>query len=261
MRLLFPNCYNDNGMSWKQKVGLGGFGLMSLLLIPATALAIPTNYQSASTDYGVNEVFFGSGGALTDCSTSYCAKESIGETAVGNPKSTNYQAHAGFNTDRSPYLQFIVNGTNTNIGVLSTGGTTTSTATFSVKSYLASGYSVVTVSNPPQNNTYVMHALSTPTASSAGTEQFGMNLEANTSPTTFGAGPVQNPSGTFSFGAVSSGYNTANLYEYVPGSTIAYSNSSSGETDYTISYIFNISNVTAGGSYTFNDVLVATATF
>lgn len=246
-------------MSWKQKVNFGVVGLVVLLLMPATALA--GQFQSSSTDYGVNEVFFGSGGALNDCSTSYCAKEAIGETAVGNPKSTNYQARAGFNTDRSPYLQFIVNGTNTNIGVLSTGSTTTSNATFSVKSYLSSGYTVVTVSNPPKNNTYTMHALGTPTASSAGTEQFGMNLVANTSPTTFGVGPVQNPSGTFSFGTVSAGYNTANLYQYIPGSTIASSNSSSGETDYTISYIFNISNLTAGGNYTFNDVLVATATF
>lgn len=251
-------------MSWKQKVNFGVIGLVVLLLMPATALAA----QSASTDYQVNEVFFGSGGALNNCSTSYCAKEAIGETAVGNPKSTNYQARAGFNTDRSPYLQFIVSGTTTNIGVLSTSSTSTSTATFSVKSYLASGYSVVTVSNPPKNNTYTMHALSTPTASSAGTEQFGMNLVQNNCPgtfvncvTTLGANPTQNPSGTFSFGTVSSGYNTANLYEYVPGSTIAYSNSSSGETDYTISYIFNISNVSPGGNYTFNDVLVATATF
>jgi hypothetical protein len=246
-------------MAWKQRVGFGVIGLALLLLIPATALA--GQYQSASSNYEVNEVFFGSGGALNVCSTNYCSKESIGETAVGDTSSPNYQAHAGFNTDRSPYLQFIVNGTDTNIGVLSTGSTTTSTATFSVKSYLSSGYSVVTVSGPPQNNTYTMHALSTPTASSAGTEQFGMNLVANTSPTTFGAAPVQNPSGVFSFGTVSSGYNTANLYKYVPGSTIAYSNSSSGETDYTISYIFNISNLTAGGTYTFNDVLVATATF
>jgi hypothetical protein len=234
-------------------------GLAVVLLIPATVLALP--YQSASSNYEVNEVFFGAGGALNDCSTTYCAKEAIGETAVGNPKSTNYQAHAGFNTDRNPYLQFIVNGTNTNIGVLSTGSATTTTGTFSVKSYLSSGYSVVTVSNPPQYNSYTMHALSTPTASSPGTEQFGMNLVANTSPTTFGANPSQNPSSAFGFGVAAAGYNTANVYKYVAGNTIADSASSSGETDYTISYLFNISNLTPGGAYSFNDVLVATATF
>ena len=225
--------------------------------MPAGAVA----EQASSPNYQVNEVFFGGGGALNDCSSNYCTKESAGETVVGNPSSPHYQIHGGFNTDRYPYLQFIVNGTNIDVGGLSTQYATTATATFSVKSYLSSGYSVVTVSNPPQYGSYTMHALSTPTASSPGDEQFGMNLVANTSPTTFGANPSQNPSSAFSFGQAASGYNTPNLYEYIPGSTIAYSNSSSGETDYTISYIFNISSVTPGGLYSFNDVLVATATF
>ena len=243
------------------------FELLSLcafLLIPQISMAA----ESQSSNYQVNEVFFGTGGALNDCSTTYCAKEAIGETAVGDTSSANYQAHAGFNTDRSPYLQFIVNGTNTNVGGLSTGSTTTTTAIFSVKSYLARGYQVVTVSNPPSYNSYTMNALSSPTASSPGTEQFGMNLAQNscslthaTCSGTFGAAPNQVPSSAFSFGQAASGYNTANEYQYVPGSTIAFSNSSSGETDYTISYIYNISNLTPGGTYTFNDVLVATATF
>lgn len=228
-----------------------------LLLAPAAAMAA----QSSSPSYQVNEVFFGAGGALQDCSPSYCSKQSVGETGVGSTSSTNYQAHAGFNTDRTPFLQFIVNGTSTDIGVLNTSSTTKTTATFSVKNYLSSGYQVVTVSSPPKYNAYTMHNLSSPTASIPGTEQFGINLVANTSPATFGANPVQVPSSTFSFGAASPGYNTTNLYKYVPGDSIAYSNSSSGETDYTISYIYNISSITPGGTYSFNDVLVATATF
>lgn len=232
--------------------------LLFLLVIPAGAFA---SSISNSSNYQVNEVFFGAGGALNDCSSNYCAKESLGETGVGNTKSTNYQAQAGFDTDRYPYLQFIVNNSNTNVGGLSTGYTTTATATFSVKAYLTSGYQVVTVSNPPANNSYNLHNLTTPTAPSAGTEQFGMNLVANTNPTSFGAGPVQVPSSKFSSGQVEPNYDTPNEYEYVPGSAIAYSNGSSGETDYTISYIYNISNLTPGGLYSFNDVLVATATF
>jgi hypothetical protein len=244
-------------MSWKQTVCYGIFVCLALLLVPATVLAA----QSSSSNYQVNEVFFGSGGALNDCSSNYCAKQSAGETAVGTTSSANYLAHAGFNTNRTPFLEFIVNGTNTDVGVLSSGSTTTTTSTFSVKNYLSSGYSVVTVSNPPKNNSYTMHNLTSPAASSPGTEQFGMNLVANTSPITFGANPAQKPSTAFSFGTAAAGYNTANLYKYVPGDTIAASTTSSGETDFTISYIYNISTVTPGGSYAFNNVLVATATF
>ncbi|HXE10225.1 MAG TPA: hypothetical protein VN554_02255 [Verrucomicrobiae bacterium] len=235
--------------------------VIALLAVPAAVLAA----QSSSTNYQVNEVFFGAGGALQDCSPSYCAKESAGETGVGNTSSANYQAHAGFNTDRTPFLQFIVNGVNTDIGVLSTSSTTTTTATFSVKNYLSSGYQVVTVSNPPKNNAYTMHNLTSQTASAAGSEQFGINLVKNTGctglPAILGADPAQVPSSAFSFGAAASGYNTACQFKYVPGDTIARSSSSSGETDYTISYIYNISVITAGGTYAFNDVLVATATF
>jgi hypothetical protein len=228
-----------------------------MLMLPTVAWAA----QASSTTYQVNEVFMGTGGNLNACSGTYCAKQSVGETGVGNPKSATYQAHAGFNTDRTPFLEFIVSGTNLDIGVLSTGSTTTATATFSVKNYLSSGYSVVTVSPPPKNNTYTMNALSSPTAASAGTEQFGMNLVANTVPATFGANPSQNPSSAFSFGVAAAGYNTPNLYKYVAGDTIASSASSSGETDFTISYIYNISTLTPGGKYVFNDVLVASATF
>lgn len=235
----------------------GVVALVALLAVPAAALAA----QSSSSHYQVNEVFFGAGGQLNACSSNYCSKQSAGETGVGDTSSANYQAHAGFNTDRQPFLQFIVNGTSTDIGVLSTSSTATTTATFSVKNYLSSGYQVVTVSQPPKYNTYTMHNLTSQTASVAGTEQFGINLVHNTSPTTFGASPIQVPSSAFSFGKAAGGYDTPNEYRYVPGDTIAYSNSSSGETDYTISYIYNISNITPGGTYDFNDVLVATATF
>ena len=252
------------------KLGKRILSILSLSLLIGVAThplvsACAPEAQTCSSDYQVNESFFGSGGALYDCSTSYCTKQSAGELTVGNTSSADYQAQAGFNTDRTPFLQFIVNSGTTNIGTLSTGSTTTTTATFTVKNYLSGGYSVVTVALPPQNNTYNMHALSTPTASSVGTEQFGMNLATNTTgcgaPANFGLAPQQVPGPTYSFGVAASGYNTCGLFKYVNGDTIASSATSSGETDYTISYIYNISVLTPGGAYTFNDVLVATATF
>lgn len=207
----------------------------------------------------------GSGGALNDCYGSYCAKESAGETAVGNTAAGNYQAQAGFNTDRTPSLTFIVNTTSINLGVLTPGTTATATATFSVESYLTSGYIVTTDSPPPQNSTYTLHTLTTPTASNNTQEQFGINLATNSTtcgaPANFGSAPVQIPSSTYSFGQAATGYNTCGLFQYNNGNTIADSTKSSGQTDYTISYIFNVTNLTPGGIYTFNQVLVATSTF
>ncbi|MDB5169763.1 MAG: exported protein of unknown function [Candidatus Saccharibacteria bacterium] len=245
-------------MRIKQKLGLV---TVLALLVSFGMGGMAWAVQSSSSNFSVNEVFFGSGGSLHDCSTNYCAKLSAGETAVGNTNSASYQAQAGFNTDRTPFLEFVVNNTNLDIGELTSSTTKTATATFAVKTYLSSGYTVTQTSPGPTNGAYALAGMSSPAASAAGTEQFGINLKANTSPATFGANPTQNPDATFSHGQVSSGYNTSNQFKYVQNDTIAYSDQSSGETDYTISYIFNVSNLTAGGTYTLHHVLVATATF
>jgi hypothetical protein len=243
--------------AWKQTVKRIALCLLVLLALPVAASAA----QSSSSNFQVNEVFFGSGGELHACSTNYCSKQSAGETAVGNTSSSNYQAQAGFNTNREPYIEFTVSNTNVDLGTLTATSTKTATATFTVKAYLAHGYNVVNASDPPTNNAYTMQALTIPTASSVGTEQFGINLVANTSPTSFGADPQYIPNNTFSFGQVTADYSSPDLYKYVKGDSVAQSTSSSSDTTYTVSYIFNISNVTPGGSYVINHVLVATGTY
>jgi hypothetical protein len=241
--------------------------LALILLTTLGAMAPVVAQQSSSTNYSVDQVYFGNGGALNNCSTSYCAKESSGELTVGNTSSSSYQAQAGFNVDRQPYLQFLVNTTSVNAGVLTTTSTATGTATFSVKSYLSSGYVVQTVGAAPTNGAHAMASPSTPTASAQGTEQFGINVVNNLTscsppaPANFGANPAQVPGVAFSYGFASTGYDQCGKFKYVNGDIIAQSNSSSGETDYTISYIFNISAVTPGGSYGTNQILVASATF
>lgn len=237
------------------------FIVLELLICFAIPASVFAGGLSSSTNYEIGEAFFGSGGQLNACSSSYCSKTSAGELTVGQTSSTNYQAHAGFNTDRTPYIQIDVTNTNTYLGSLDPLNTKTTTATFSVEAYLSHGYTVVNASGPPTNNSYTMQALTTPTASQIGQEQFGINLAANTAPTAFGADPQQVPDSTFAFGAAAPGYDTPNLYQYNQGDEIAYSNSDSSFTLYTISYIFNISNVTPGGFYTFYHVLVATGTY
>ncbi|MEO6513786.1 MAG: hypothetical protein ABIR37_03790 [Candidatus Saccharimonadales bacterium] len=238
---------------------LSALCLSVLVILSATAIASAA--QSSSSNYQVNEVSFGSGGELHACSATYCAKQSAGELGVGASSSASYMAQAGFNTDRVPSLTFAVTIANNNLGTLTSGTTVTAEGNFSVKSYLTDGYVVINASDPPKNSTYTMNALASPTASNSAAEQFGINVVANTSPATFGANPVQVPSGAFSFGAAATGYDTPNLYKYVKGDTIAHSTKSSGQTDYTVSYIFNTTAATPGGVYTMNHVLVATSTF
>jgi len=219
--------------------------------------------QSSSTNYGINEFIFGAGGSIDPASTNYSALATIGETAVGNLSSTTYQAYGGFQTTDLPFLEMLVASQSVDMGILNETTTGSGTATFSVKTYLASGYTVTSTGGPPTlvGDTEFIDAMAAQAASSQGTSQFGFNLTSNTTPTSFGADPVQVPSSSFSFGAADNNYDDTNLYRYVDGEQIAYSNSSSGETDYTIAYIMNVEAIEAAGLYRMLHAIIATSTF
>lgn len=234
--------------------------LLSLIVIFAPSYVIVAQ-QSSSTNYSVNELIFGAGGSADPTSSNYSILATIGETAVGNLSSTNYQAFGGFQTTDVPFLELIVTASNIDLGVLSSGSTATANGYFSVRTYLASGYSVTSVGLPTSESNQTIAPMAATAASSAGTEQFGINLVENTDPASFGVDPVQVPGDTFSFGAASANYATPDVYRYNELEEIAYSNSSSGQTDFTISYIYNISSVTEAGLYTLNHSIIATSTY
>ncbi len=254
---------------WKQTIR--NYGLLFAIIaaaaapgffVAAIAQAAPTY---TSPNYGVDEVFMGAGGLNDASSTSYRARASLGDLAAGNSSSTNYQVYGGFTTTPDPYIEMVVTNADIDLGYLSTSSAATTTTTFSVRTYLASGYVAVNASDPPRATSgagsHTLTNLTSQTASSTGTEQFGINLVANTAPTTFGANPVQVPSGSYSYGQAATGYNTTNQYKYIKGDTIASSTQSSGVTQYTVSYLYNIETATPAGEYVFDHVIVATSTF
>ncbi len=217
----------------------------------------------ASNNYSLPESFLGPGGTVNSSSAHYSESSTAGDLGTGNSSSSSFQTQAGFNTTAEPRLTVVVDTTSVSFGNFSTTVATTANSTFKVLNYTAHGYGVYTVGSPPNNGSggHTLTGLSSPTASQVGVEQYGINLKANTSPATFGADPLQVPSSSFSFGVASSGYGTANNYKYVAGEQIANAPKSSGETDYTISYIVNISTTTAGGKYTGNQSLVVVGTY
>jgi len=214
-----------------------------------------------SPNYSIPESYIGPGGANDSSSTNYRGTDTIGDISTGATSSTNYQAATGFKTTDEPRLSVVVGTSSVSFGNFSTASTITRTATFNVLNYTAYGYSVYIIGSPPSSSSHTLTAMSSTAASAAGNEQFGINLKANTSPTAFGADPVQVPSGVFSFGAAASGYNTANQYRYVNGEKIAESVKTSGETDYTISYIVNAATTTPAGSYSGAQQIVVVGTY
>jgi hypothetical protein len=224
--------------------------------------------QYSSNHYQANELFFGAGGDTNQSSANYNASVSAGSLGVGNYASTNYRIYSGFLTPNEPFLELGIDTASVDLGTVDPATTQAGAATFHVRAYLDSGYTVQTLSQPPSytsgSQTHTLTAMSTLGSSAVGTEQFGINLVHNTSPATVGSDPAPQPDGTFATGVAATGYNTANQYKYVVGATIANTppgSSGWGLTIYTISYIANASIITPAGSYSMVQDLVAIATF
>lgn len=230
-----------------------------LILSPATTEVMAQTRQSPN--YQLDEVFIGPGGTTESGSNNYDLRGTLGDIGAGESSSPGYNLLAGYTTDAAPTLIFRVNSVVIDLGILSAGETKTGTATFSVGSYNADGYVVQTVSPPPTYEGRSLNPITSASSSQTGTEQFGMNLVANTDPANIGANPVQIPDSSFSFGYVATGYDTPNQYQYNEGDVLARSDSSSGVTDFTLSYIANISNTTPSGEYQMRHFMVATSTF
>jgi hypothetical protein len=230
-------------------------GALLVLAWPTAANAI------ASAHYQIQEDFLGgAGSSVGAASASYSSSSTTGATAVGDSASTTYRTQSGATTTNDPNLSFSVNTSSVSFGALNTGSATTAQATFSVLNYTSYGYAVTLLGSTPSNGAHNLTAM-TGTSATAGTEQFGFNLVANTLPTTFGAAPQQVPDSTFSFGAAASGYNTANQYKFNSGDTIASAPKTSGQTTYTMAYVANISKFTPPGAYTGAETLICTGTY
>jgi hypothetical protein len=234
-------------MRIREKLGLIGAGTAVILMV----VTAPVFAQSTSSHYRVDESFFGSGGELDSSSASYKARQSAGELAVGNAASAHYQFYGGFNTTDQPLLEFAVSGGTYDLGTIDPTTTGAVQATFTVRNYLSSGYVVILNGTTPSSSNGPGHTLSnltSPTSSTPGTEQFGVNLATNTNPP-IGSAPSQSPDSSFGSGAAMNNYATANLFKFVDGDTIAFSNKSSGTTNYTLSIIANVARATAAGQY------------
>jgi hypothetical protein len=240
------------------KIG-GCLGLLASALV-ISYLASPAMADPlVSPHYEFTEQSIGQSGLYGSASANYQSDQAIGILGLNTSASTNLQVQAGNITTGDPALTFIVNSPSVNFGNFSASTATTATATFQVIDYTSYGYIVQVYGNPPAHYTgHTLAAMATAGPSVADTEQFGINVVANTSPVSLGANP---DNGQFGFGQAAPGYNTSNTYKYVSGDTIAQGPKSSGNTTYTMSYIVNVNELTPGGVYTGGQTLICTATY
>ena len=214
--------------------------------------------QLQSPNYRFDEATIGSGSMVESNSANYQGTHALGDVAVGEAASANYQVQAGSKTSPDPALSVQINNTAASLGAFSPSTPSTATASFSVSNYTAFGYVVQIEGKPPTKGIRSIPALASEASSQAGTEQFGINLVANTSPTSVGANPDQ---GQFGFGVAHPDYATPNKYHYVNGDIIASAPKSSGVTKFTISYLVNVAPLTEGGVYKTNQTIIVVGTY
>lgn len=210
-----------------------------------TAMAQTT---STSETYQVTETDFSATSLSENCSGQYCARASIGDVSDTPAQATGGSIQFSPAQGDEPRLEVIVETGESNLGDLSTESTATKTMVVKIHNYLGGGYTLQIDGNAPKFKNHTLATPGSPVASDPGTEQFAINVVANTMPAV-GAAPVQVPTDQGVFGVVEDAYKTANLFKYTSGEVIARSDTESGRTDYTISMIVNISNATPAGHY------------
>ncbi len=150
-------------------------------------------------------------------------------------------------------------GTSVALGSLSPSSTNSGLSQIGVGTNGVSGYAITingtTLTCPTCSGSPTITALASQTASTTGTEQFGVNLRANTTPS---VGVDPDGSGT---ATPTANYNTANQFRFVTADTIASKASSDQFRRFQVSYIANIDTATEAGSYTSTMTYIATATF
>lgn len=213
------------------------------LLMPFSVLLARTESDS----YIIFADVISSGGAATSTSDSYSLADTLGESAVLSATSTSdsYGIKAGFqelNVDE--FVTLTIADTSVDLGTLSSDSVSSDSHTMVVDTNATNGFSVTVSGSTLTSGSDTITAIgATAAASSAGSEQFGINLVANTSPSV-GA----NPSGTTP-GSAANQYKTANLFAFNSGDTVASSTTNITETTFTVSYIANIASDTEAGSY------------
>jgi hypothetical protein len=232
--------------------------------------------QSASPNYRIEESYFGTGGEVDASSSNYRARQSTGSLGVGSTSGAGFDAVAGATTPSEPFLEAAIMGPDIDLGIINPDTTSYAASqggacncTFYVRSYLSSGYAVVTGSTTltsESNSTIDAKTTQGAPSTDKNVEEFGINLVANTTLASFGANPVNEPDDSFADGKPAAGYNTPDQYKYNQGDVIATSpattgNQGVGRTNFTISYIAKSANMTPAGTYKMKHDIIVVPTF
>ncbi len=234
-----------------------GLALVAALLVVSSWVSGRVLAQSSSDNYQMVESQFGNASSNESCSSEYCASVSIGNDTGGSSAVAPEFGEANYS---EPLLEMIVIPGESNLGDLTTETTGSKIMQVQIRNYLTGGYRLQILGDAPKYGTRKLFTPTTPTDSRPGTEQFGINLVANTTPSK-GANPTVQPGGGDATSLVLSDYKIQNKFMYISGQTVAETTTNTGGADYTVTMIVNISNSTPAGKYNSDFAAVLTPYF
>lgn len=235
-------------MKHMRKSRFWSYGVVALLGVFVSGVYLSTQVMaqtSSSENYQITETQFGGGSSIESCSDEYCARSSVGDQGRSSSGSSAELGEAEYT---EPLIEIRVTSDASDLGNLSTEHTAYKTMRIQVRNYVTGGYMLQIVGNPPKYEGRSIAALSVPTVSTPGKEQFGINVVKNTTPAV-GENPLLQPSEESALSLIKEDYRIPNKFKYADGDVIALSQQDTGGADYTVSMILNISSSTPAGRY------------
>ncbi len=150
-----------------------------------------------------------------------------------------------------------ISGTSVSLGNLTTTSTGNGTSVMAASTNGSSGYAITIngATLTSGGNTIDAITSGSGSASSQGSEQFGINVRDNATPNV-GTDPTDTTNLTYG-----TGYGTIDSFKFVTGNTVVSKSAASNATKFTVSYIANIAGTTEPGTYTGTYTYICTATF
>ena len=142
------------------------------------------------------------------------------------------------------------------LGELTPDSTLVGYSQMAVGTNATAGFAITANGTSMAAGTTTIDTLNTPTESTKGVNQFGINLVANSDPAIGG-----NPEGPFANAVASPDYGIPNKYKYVSGDVVAYSPNVSLMRKFTVSYVVNSSPTLRAGVYTTTLTFIASGRF
>ena len=265
-----PAGLNVSNAALSTQTGESNFAILSKttnrILLSRSTSSIPTTGSSYKFDNIVNP---------TDTSQAFSIRlkslaSSDGTGAQVDFGSVRGQVSEGMEiaTQVPPMLIFCLaqevayscGGTNdtfyTNMGTLDSKSTLMARSQMAVGTNASGGFAITANGTPMSAATNVIDSPSSPTKSTPGTNQFGINLVENSDPAI-----GENPEGEWANAVASPNYSIPNMYMYVPGDVVAYSPNVSLMKKFTVSYILNASPSLRAGVYTTTMTFIASGRF